>query len=390
METGKPEVIGHMNKSAIIGLLKQYGSLSRADLTRMLNMSFPSVSSNTKQLLEDNYIIEKGISAGKDGLGRRSVLLSFNAKRGYIVGVHFNIGKIIAACADLLGNPLEVVEKKMDLSRDGEYAYELIGDAITEVLAVSNVSIDKVESICVGIPGIFDAESKKNKFVPYLKSWEDIQIEERLKQDFIDNIIIENVVNLGVIGEKWKGNAQDYQNIMYIEYDIGISAGLILNGELYRGFKSLAGEVGYMVLSPQQLSKSFSNEGALEELISAVNLLRATEDGEQFERGYFDISCLVSGDSKKIRDIISNVVDSIAVMIINMVAVLNPEIVILSGTNGMWIGQNYMKYIRKIVAAHVPSLPKMLTSKYNDNKAGLYGALRVAALNAASNIDNNY
>ena len=68
METGKPEVLSQINRAAIVKLLKQQGNLSRADLTRMLNMSFPSVSSNVKQLLEEEYIIEIGESAGKNGL----------------------------------------------------------------------------------------------------------------------------------------------------------------------------------------------------------------------------------------------------------------------------------------------------------------------------------
>ena len=74
METAKPENISQMNKSAIVRALKEYGQLSRADLTRILNMSFPSVSGNIKQLLENDYIHEIGEAAGKDGLVRRSVL----------------------------------------------------------------------------------------------------------------------------------------------------------------------------------------------------------------------------------------------------------------------------------------------------------------------------
>lgn len=393
METGKPEVIAQMNKAAIIRLLKQHGRLSRADLTRMLHMSFPSVSSNTKQLLEDNYIIEYGVSAGKDGLGRRSVLLAFNEKRGYVVGVCFNINKIITACADLLGNPINVVEKNMDLTKDGEYAYALIRDSINEVLDKCSVSIEKLECICVGIPGIFDENSRKNRFVPYLDSWEDIQIVDRLKHDFVENVVAENVVNLGVIGERWKGNAQNYQNIVYIEYDVGISAGLILNGELYCGPNGLAGEVGYIVLDPRQMAKTFSDEGALEELISGIALANVLNDINDFDEEHFDIEPLIllsDNGNERAREMMDRVVHNIAAMIINTVAVLNPEVVILSGINGIQIGRWYLDIITELVKAHVPFLPHIEISKYTGNQAGLYGALRMSIMNAASNIDNGH
>lgn len=391
METGKPEVLSQINRAAIVKLLKQQGNLSRADLTRMLNMSFPSVSSNVKQLLEEEYIIEIGESAGKNGLGRRSVLLGFNEKRGYVVGVCFNISTIIAASADLLGNPIEIVEKRMDLTKDGEHAYALIRDSVKEVLIKSHIPLEQLECISIGIPGIFDENSRKNRFVPYLASWEDIQIEDRLKKDFIDNVIIDNVVNFGVIGEHWMGNAQNYGNIMYVEYDVGMSAGLVINGELYQGARHLAGEIGYMVLEPSQMARSFSNEGALEELISGIVLKKAMQDTDCPGEEIFDIGVLIAlskEGNQKAMEVLDKVIDSFTAMLINSIVVINPEIVILSGTNGMHIGINYMERIRKNVEAHVPFLPEINISKFSGNKAGLYGALNMSAMHAISNIDN--
>lgn len=281
----------------------------------------------------------------------------------------------------------------MDLTKDGEYAYTLIRDSINEVLNKSSVSLEKLECICVGIPGIFDENSQKNRFVPYLDSWEDIQIVDRLKHDFVENVVAENVVNLGVIGEKWRGNAQNYQNVVYIEYDVGISAGLILNGELYCGPNGLAGEVGYIVLDPRQMAKTFSDEGALEELISGIALSNVLNDINDLSEEHFDIEPLIllsDNGNDRAGEMMDHVVRHIAAMIINTVAVLNPEVVILSGINGIQIGRRYLDVITELVRAHVPFLPHIEISKYTGNQAGLYGALRMSIMNAASNIDNEH
>lgn len=393
METAKPENISQMNKIAIVRALKEYGCLSRADLTRILNMSFPSVSGNIKQLLENDYIHEIGEAAGKDGLGRRSVLLGFNEKRGYVVGVFFNINSVTASCADLLGTPLAVSEKNMDLKKGGEYAYLLIREAINDVIRESGIGMDKLESICVGIPGIYDESTRKNKFVPYLHAWEDVPILERLKEDFIENVIIENVVNLGAIGEKWKGNAQNNQNILYIDYELGISTGLIMNGKLYKGATGLAGEVGYMVIEHSQLTKKFSDEGALEEIISGIALSDYYEKISGKHSGHFAMSTISqlielckNGDAVAERAV-NEVVEYLSNMIVNAVVVLNPELVVLSGGNGTLIGQNYLARIIQLVGNHVPYLPEIKLSRFTGSQAGLYGALYTALINAASNID---
>ena len=200
-------------------------------------------------------------------------------------------------------------------------------------------------------------------------------------------------MNLGAIGEKWKGNAQDKQNILYIDYEIGISTGIIINGNLYRGATGLAGEVGYMVIEPSQLTKKFSDEGALEEIISGIALSDYYEKISGKQIGHFTtptISQLIdlckNGDMVADRAV-NEIVEYLSNMIVNAVVVLNPELVVLSGGNGTLIGQHYLDRIIQLVGNHVPYVPEIKLSKFTGSQAGLYGALYTALINAASNID---
>ena len=86
--------------------------MSRADLSRKLGMSFPAVSSNVKVLLDAGYIRE--IGEGNNPFGRKSTMLSFNADRGYIVGVDVDV----SGCALWLQTSLgEVIASAHDKSR---------------------------------------------------------------------------------------------------------------------------------------------------------------------------------------------------------------------------------------------------------------------------------
>lgn len=391
MGTAKPEDISMVNKAAIIDLLKENESLSRADITRALGMSFPSVSINIKQLIEDGFVVEVGEGSGKDGLGRKSTLLSFNENRGYVVGVFFNINRMIISCANLLGIEICAIEKKMDLGEDGEYAYNLMKDTIYEVLENSNVSKDKLECICVGLPGIYDPIIQKSSYVPFLLSWEEIPIETRLKEEFIDNIVIENVVNLGLVGEKWRGNAQKYNDIVYIDYELGISSGIMINGEVYKGYKGLSGEVGFMLLDPIKIREPHSVSGDLEEKVSGVSISRYEEEVFGDVDVQYSLINLIrhakSGDVKA-KEYVDMILTHISVALVNITAVLNPEVIILSGENGNLLFYEYEDEIKSILSSNVPSLPQLVSSKYTGIQTGINGAIYVAVNNAASNIEN--
>ena len=148
-----------------------------------------------------------------------------------------------------------------------------------------------------------------------------------------------------------------------------------------------------IVLDPRQMAKTFSDEGALEELISGIALSNVLNDINDLSEEHFDIEPLIllsDNGNDRAGEMMDHVVRHIAAMIINTVAVLNPEVVILSGINGIQIGRRYLDVITELVRAHVPFLPHIEISKYTGNQAGLYGALRMSIMNAASNIDNEH
>ena len=72
------EIASSLNKKAIVALLREKGPMSKADLSRALNLSFPAVSYNTKKLIEEHVICE--IGTADNALGRKGTLLAFNAR----------------------------------------------------------------------------------------------------------------------------------------------------------------------------------------------------------------------------------------------------------------------------------------------------------------------
>jgi len=197
--------IAEHNKKLILDTLRFNGNMSRADLSRHLEMSFPAVSSNAKGLLDGNYIME--IGAGDNVLGRKSTLLSFNAERGYIIGVDLGRFRVRMMLADLLGNEVLSAEIKNStndtINGDGKKSIALIKDFATDILKKSGKTKDDILCIVIGMPGII--KDGASYLAPYTEKYFAQDMIDVLQDTFEADVILENCFNLVAVGEQWKG-----------------------------------------------------------------------------------------------------------------------------------------------------------------------------------------
>jgi predicted NBD/HSP70 family sugar kinase len=384
MKAGTPEFIGEMNKNLILKLLKNNGPLSRAEISRMLNMSFPTVSSNVKFLIENGFINE--IGEGSNSLGRKSTLLEFNGTKGYILGADFGRNNVRAKCADLSGEIIGSKKTSFSNMKEGQSIDDFICEVMDEVLNISNIRNDDIVCICIGIPGVIDENQGKNRLAPFLEGWENLQLKKKIQERFNTVVMLENTVNLGAIGEKWTGIANGYKNILYLNHGIGIGAALIINGELYMGSHNVAGEVGYMTLDRFFLRRNFSDEGSLEELISENALRKKLQKLKNNNHMYTgeEIFLLAESNDVDASKVVDEAIVYLGMALVNIISVIDPEVVILSGGIGKHVGEKYKMELADIIGAHVPYVPELLYSELG-GEANVLGAIALALRYASDN-----
>lgn len=370
LETSSPENIGNINRSAIVKILKRKGPMTRSEISKELNLSFPAVSSNVKVLLDNNYIIYSDDFSHPTGMGRPSIMLEYNAKRAYVVGVCSDIRRIRAVCADMIGNTVSSIEYENNLKMGGEHMYDLMRDSIQSVLDMAGVSYDNLECICVGIPGVFDEKLQKYRLVPFVTGWEDIGLSERIRNKFHTRVIEDNVVNLGTLGEYKHGVSQKCRNSVLIDFNIGIGAGIIINGELYHGFNNAAGEIGYMMMDKYHLRYGFKNEGILEEILSGMN------SGMPFESMEELIGNAKSGNINATQWL-EEITVYFSMLLANISIVLNPEMIVFTGISAKTLYEYKKEYIMSILKAHIPYVPEIHLSKLGQD-ASIVGAVEMA------------
>ncbi len=375
MKSSTPEYLAEKNRKVIINTLKAFGPLSRAEISRRVGLSFPAVSSNVGFLIDEDYIREVG--EGDNSMGRKSTLLKFNSDKGYVLGIDLGRYKVKLAIADLLGNMncyLSKEIKNLGTNSPG------LKDIIEESQKQSGIDAKQIKAVCVGTPGVVSDGNDKIILAPFSEGIDKNNILKEIKSYFKCPVTIANTVSLGAIGEKWKGCGSGYKNIVYINYGIGIGSAYILNDSLFTGTNGVAGEIGFMVTSPESVKKEYTEVGVLEQKISGHSLDRLVASQTEFNT----LKDLFLSDSKEAKVLQSTVINDIekylGSALINISSVINPQVIIMSGGIGINIGKLLVSKWETMLEANNPFPPKILISEV-DSYSNVLGAIRYALKN---------
>jgi glucokinase len=326
---GQPKLLRKLNQSTILNVIRERGPISRADISRVLGISSGAVSHIVRDLLQQNRVIEAGHGASRGG--RRSILLQFNPRVESVVGVEMGARRLTAVLTDLDG---DVIEQRQEVLVEPSQALEAISRIIDGLLASSyNVGL-RVRGIGVGVPGSVEASNGIVNFARVF-GWHRFPLRDWLQDRFSVPIYIDNDVNMAVLGEMWRGVGRELRNLVMIVATTGIGAGIVINGELYRGATDAAGEIGYMAVSPDCLSGDYTNWGFLEGLIGQraviekARIQQSKEAKELISEDQFHFALRQHNASSS--DIVRETCDYLSMAVANTIALLNPELVIMGG-----------------------------------------------------------
>src|SRR5262245_44831397 len=91
-------------------------------------------------------------------------------------------------------------------------------------------------------------------------------------------VILDNDANAAAYGELQVGVARGRREVFFVTLGAGIGAGLIINGQIYRGAAGFAGEFGHMTIDPEGIECACGNIGCLETIVSGPNIVRRNRD----------------------------------------------------------------------------------------------------------------
>ena len=242
-------------------------------------------------------------------------------------------------------------------------------------------SIKKIKSIGIGVPGAADFENGRILYLPNIPGWERFPLVEKLSSALGNKrvkIAVDNDATCMAIAEHRFGAAKGYENAVCITLGTGVGAGLILNGEVFRGKSGVAGELGHFPLVPWGKDCSCGGKGCLERYVGNRTLLSWARKNGIIKKGKSleDITALAKEGDKEAIDFWNKVAYTMAPVIIGVVNLLNPEAVVIGGGvagAGKFVLGPLKAYVKKYAMKVQAKDVKIVSAKLK-NDAGLIGA----------------
>lgn len=325
----------------------------------------------------------------------RSALTRKNS--GYRLGIDLGGTKILAAVVDANGQIVGMAKKKTkgELGPDG--VIKRIVDTATEALSTAKVSLKSVTGAGVGAPGPIDYETGIVYSAPNLPGWDEIPLGPRLKKEFGVPVRVDNDVNIGTLGEFTQGAGRGCQNMIGVFVGTGIGGGVIINGQLYRGFRYAAGEVGHMVVIPNGPLCGCGRQGCVEAVASRTAIEKAVRAGLAegrsnliaellaAENDRFTSSIIeqaMTAEDPLMLEVIGNAQFYLGLLVGNLVNALDPEVVVFGGGVVEALGDRFLQPIRDTARAHFIQQRwlekvKIVPAALGDNAGVLGGAALV-------------
>jgi predicted NBD/HSP70 family sugar kinase len=214
-----------------------------------------------------------------------------------------------------------------------------------------------------------------------MTEWEDRDLTRDLASHICKRIYIQNNVNLGMLGEQWKGNAKKVQNAIYFEFGIGVGAGILVNNSILLGGKGTAGEIAFARFDAEPRQEFFKNMGAFEQIVSTRAILSDYAElksglipKEPIEAVTLIFDRYDSGELAA-KTVIGKVLDIVARAFISLSATLNPDVVILGGGMGDCL-MRHINFFNEELARYVPYPPVIKPA--GCRSAVVWGAVRYA------------
>jgi predicted NBD/HSP70 family sugar kinase len=370
-----PPLLKNLNQRTVLDAIRSYAPVSRAEVSRRVGISKPTVSLALQSLLEAGLVRET-LPDG-DGPSYGAVFFEPVPEAAYVLGLDVGARFVRGALCNLTGE----VRARQDLElpeRTAAAALDAIASLSTALLATT--ADVEVDGIVVGVPGA--VVNQRIALAENVTGLEGEQFARELRERLDRDVTIENDINLAALGEQWRGVARGVDDFAFISIGTGLGAGLVLHGELHRGRSGAAGELDYARVGLAEDVDPCA--GAL------CELTRVRAEGRQttLESPYdtrFIFAAARAGDEVAL-EVVAEEARRIALHIAPIAAVADVGLIVLGGGIGA-NGDLLYDGIRRLLAEWLPEPPRVEASSLGD-AAVLTGALAVGRRAALDNVFN--
>ena len=345
----------------IFKIIRDHGPLYGKDIVRRTGLAKSTVSAYVDRLMSVGLLREEI----PDGMKRRKLKVAESA--GYVVGVALGQSHLSVALCDLEAEIIDSVGGPVDLVRESpEKVLNRVISYARELEQRAGLGPSALFGIGFGLPSPVDYSHGVPVNPPVMPGWDRFPVASFLSQEFTCPVFVDNDVNVMALAERDKGAASDLAyrkgSFLLVKAGTGIGAGIVINGEIYRGAKGAAGDIGHIGIDGDGTLCRCGNTGCLEAVAGGRALAaraqaaargdRSPYLAEALDRGEaLDAEALARGaacgDEECLR-LVASAGAYLGTVLAKLVNFFNPSLIVISGglTN---LGERFIASVRESI-----------------------------------------
>ncbi|MHA7284106.1 ROK family transcriptional regulator [Arthrobacter sp. TMS2-4] len=344
-------------------LIRSAGSISRAELTTLTGLTQPAISSIVKKLINENLIREVGQSDSTGGKRRR--MLAMNPVARFGVGVQVAAQGLLWMATDMRGGVLGRRRTPEAPISDPAAMTRRVADEYGAFLAALQLPAEASVGLALVGPGPIDQASGLFQGSQTPQAWTGFDIPASLREKLQLPVLIENDASSAALGEFWSRQVSRQRTFACIYMNMGIGAGVIVDGALYRGASSNAAELGHISLNPSGPPCFCGNRGCLERYAAPRTILQQAKEDPELRTmletsfttrdvmGQFDdLARLATHGNEAACELIDTSATYLAHAALTLTNLFDVDHIVLAGPGFAVAGATYVRKVRaQLVAA---------------------------------------
>ncbi|QDC02482.1 ROK family transcriptional regulator [Mesorhizobium sp. 8] len=320
------------SQRSVMEAIVQGGPISRASIAKQTGLSKQTISEIVRTLEQEGWVQETGRTKGH--VGRTAVTYELVYDAAYIVAVDLGGTKVRVAITDLA---CQIFGEEMAPTdpRGGRFVVDQIVSLAFRAAEAKGVSRDRIRLAVVGVPGAPDSRTGRVMLAPNIAGFDSMDVAGSLARAFGFDVILENDVNLSVMGENWLGQGQGIDDLAYVALGTGIGSGLMVGGHLVRGAINAAGEMGFLPLGADPFEPESLRSGAFERVVASHGIVERYAALSGNRLGVPAIFDNANAGEAAAAQVLDEVARNLARGIAAIAAIANPQKIILGGSIGL-------------------------------------------------------
>jgi len=323
---GNPNLLRHMSNRSVIRVLQQHGPCSRADVTRRLNVTAPTVSKAVAALMQGNFVEE--FECKDNAIGRPAKRLRLATQTAQVLGLVLDASQCRFVSAGIDG----------EVHRDSLMRFETpqtYGELISTVTerAQQFLSRKGVTTLGLGIsiPGLFDYREQKGLLSPNLPFTNGQSPARDLRNALGCECVILQEAHALCAAERHYGDIQKLEDFAILDVSTGLGLGVVSGGRVITGHKGLAGEIGHIPHDPNGRICGCGNRGCLETVASDSALAWMISQRIGRDVGIEEVLSLTAANELSPEPELQRVLSRISFALTTVINLFNPSTLFIYG-----------------------------------------------------------